>query len=110
MNYGNIDGKNTLLNYYTYKYDMFSKFELEYNPTLSSVMTVEKMIFDSSGEFTKYQLWKRLPKKMQYQKFSVVIDYLIYSGKIAIDSNGVIAWTYNPELYKKYFNSKELGR
>ena len=45
-------------------------------PRLDSVLMVEKLIFETSGEFTKKQIWDRLPKKMMYQTFSVIIDYL----------------------------------
>jgi hypothetical protein len=89
---------------------MNNRVSLTYNPTLGSVLTVENIINKNSGEFTKYQLWKMLPKKMQYQKFSTIINYLLYSGKIAIDSKGTIGWTHNPELFSKYINKKELGR
>jgi len=66
-------------------------------PRLDSVLMVEKLIYDTSGEFKKKQLWERLPKKMMYQTFSVIIDYLLYSGKIAADAEGKIGWIWDPE-------------
>ncbi len=77
-------------------------------PRLDSVLMVEKLIFDTSGEFTKKQIWDRLPKKMMYQTFSVIIDYLIYSGKIAVDNKGKIAWIYDPKGVAKYLKRKDL--
>jgi hypothetical protein len=105
-----IDNKISFLNYYTYKYNMASAVNLTFNPTLSLVLTVENLINEHSGEFTKYQLWKKLPKKTQYQKFSIIIDYLTYSGKIAIDSKGVIGWIYNPKLFNEFINREDLKR
>jgi len=79
-------------------------------PRLDSVLMVEKLIYDTSGEFKKKQLWEHLPKKMMYQTFSVIIDYLILSGKIAVDREGKICWIWNPKLVEKYLNKPELSR
>ena len=77
-------------------------------PRLDSVLMVEKLIYDTSGTYTKKQLWERLPKKMMYQTFSVIIDYLLYSNKIAVDREGKIGWIWNPKLVKKYLKRKDL--
>ncbi len=72
-----------------------------HSPTLGSVIMVERTIQKYSQECGKYQLWKKLPKKMMYQTFQVIIDYLESSGKILIDKDGCIMWTYNPERIRK---------
>ena len=73
-----------------------------HSPTLESVMMVEKTIKKYSQEYGKYQLWKRLPKKMMYQTFQVIINYLEESGKILIDKkDGIVMWTWNPERIKR---------
>ncbi len=72
-----------------------------HSPTLESVLMVEKAIHKYSQECGKYQLWKKLPKKMMYQTFQVILDYLESSGKILIDKDGCIMWTYDPEGIKK---------
>ena len=77
-------------------------------PRLDSVLMVESTIFDYSGEFNKKQLWEKLPKKMMYQTFSVILDYLLYSRKIAIDAEGKIGWIWDPEGVKKYLSEPEL--
>jgi len=77
-------------------------------PRLDSVLMVEKLIYETSGTYTKKQLWDRLPKKMMYQTFSVIIDYLLYSKKIAVDKEGKIGWIWNPKLVKKYLERKDL--
>ena len=38
---------------------------------------------------------------MMYQTFQVILDYLEDSGKIMIDNDGCIIWTYNPKRIKK---------
>jgi hypothetical protein len=79
---------------------------LLYNPTLESVLTVEKLVEKNSGEFGKYQLWKKLPKKMMYQTFQVILDYLEHSNKIAIDKDGKLVWIWNPALIKRLEEKK----
>jgi hypothetical protein len=68
-----------------------------YNPTLQSVLMVEEAAKKYSQEYGKYQLWKKLPKKIMYQSYQVILDYLKESGKIMIDSDGCIIWTWNPK-------------
>jgi len=77
---------------------------LVHSPTLESVLMVEKTIQKYSQECGKYQLWKKLPKKMMYQTFQVILDYLEESGKIMVDKDGCIIWTWNPELIKRLEN------
>ena len=72
-----------------------------HSPTLESVIMVEKAIQKYSQEYGKYQLWKKLPKKMMYQTFQVILDYLESSGKIVIDKKGCLIWTYNPKRIKQ---------
>lgn len=72
-----------------------------HSPTLESVLMVEKTIHKYSQEYGKYQLWNKLPKKMMYQTFLVILDYLEQSGKIMIDKDGCVIWTYDPEGIKR---------
>ncbi len=72
-----------------------------HSPTLESVFMVEETIQKYSQEYGKYQLWKKLPKKMMYQTFQVILDYLEQSGKIIIDKEGCIIWTFNPVRIKR---------
>ncbi len=53
-----------------------------HEPRLDTILMVEKAIIESEDYQTKTQLWKSLPKKMQYQTFKRVLDYLEASGKI----------------------------
>lgn len=77
-------------------------------PRLDSVLMVEKLIFDTSGTYTKKQLWEKLPKKMMYQTFSVILNYLLYSGKISVDKDGKIGWIWDPEGVERYLKRKDL--
>jgi len=81
-----------------------------HSPTLESVITVEKTIQKYSTEMGKYQIWKRLPKKMMYQTYQVILDYLENSGKILIDKDGTVIWTYNPQRIKKMIKEDLIVR
>ena len=86
---------------------LFAKKVLHY-PKLDTILLVEEFIRDHSGEFKKKSLWSQLPKKMMYQTYCVIFSYLEYSGKIARDTNGTIAWIWNPTLVAKYSAKPEL--
>ena len=78
------------------------------SPTLDTVMMVEKTIEDNSGEFNRTELWKKLPKKVMWQTYLVVLDYLQEINKIAIDRKGKIGYIWNPVLAKKLRQRKEI--
>jgi hypothetical protein len=78
-------------------------------PRLDTVLMVEEYIREHSGEFKKKAVWTNLPKKMMYQTFNVIYNYLLESGKIARDSDGKICWIWNPELVKKYLSDNSLA-
>jgi hypothetical protein len=71
-------------------------------PRLDTVLAVEEFIKEHSGEYKKKSLWEHLPKKMMYQTYGVIFDYLEKSGKIARDKEDKVAWIWNPGLTKKY--------
>jgi len=77
-------------------------------PRLDTVLMVEEAIKNAKDYPTKTQLWKSLPKKMMYQTFNTIIDYLEYSGKIYIDKDGAIIWIWNPRLVEKYMKKPDL--
>lgn len=82
--------------------------EILHYPQLDTVLMVEKFIQETSGEFKKKSLWEHLPKKMMYQTFCVVFDYLLDSGKIGVDREGHIAWIWDPEGVKRALARKGL--
>lgn len=77
-------------------------------PRLDTVLFLEDFIKEHDGELRKKQLWNALPKKMMYQTFSVILDYLIISLKISVDSEGKIGWIYYPEDVEKRLKKTHL--
>ena len=78
------------------------------SPTLDTVLMVEKTIDKHSGDYNRTELWKKLPKKVMWQTYLVVLDYLQDINKIAIDKMGKIAYIWNPSLAKKLTGRKEI--
>ena len=78
------------------------------SPTLGTVLMVEKSVDKYSGDFNRTELWKKLPKKVMWQTYLVILDYLQEINKIAIDKNGKIGYIWNPELAKKLRNRSEI--
>jgi len=78
------------------------------SPTLETVLMVEEVIKDLSGEFNRTELWKKLPKKVMWQTYLVVLDYLQSINKIAIDSKGIIGYIWSPDIAKRFVKRKGI--
>jgi len=76
-------------------------------PRLDTVLMVEEAIRNHPDYPTKKQLWQSLPKKVMYQTFNLILDYLEESAKIVI-KDGQIIWIWNPELVRKYSSRPDL--
>jgi hypothetical protein len=70
-------------------------------PSLTTVIMVEKTIEKYSGEFNRTDLWKKLPKKVMWQTYLVIIDYLQSIHKIAFDEKGILVYIWNPAFFDK---------
>lgn len=78
--------------------------EIARSPTLQTVLMVEKFIDENSGEYKKTELFNNLPKKVMWQTFQVIMEYLENSLRIVYDKEGHIVYIWNPELYEKIKN------
>ena len=78
------------------------------SPTLDTVLMVEKTIDKYSGDYNRTELWKKLPKKVMWQTYLVVLDYLQDINKIAVDKMGKIGYIWNPTLARKLAGRKEI--
>lgn len=85
--------------------------QIKYNtrsPTLQTVLMVERFIDKESGEYKKTGLFKNLPKKVMWQTFQVIMEYLESTLKIAYDREGYVVYIWNPELANKYKDRGDL--
>ena len=74
-------------------------------PRLDSVLMVEDALRKAEEYPSKRQLWLSLEKKVMYQTFNIIISYLEDSGKI-VQNKGKIIWVWNPDLVRKYSDSR----
>jgi meiotically up-regulated gene 157 (Mug157) protein len=63
-------------------------------PRLDTVLMVEDAIKDVKEYPTRTELWKSLPKKVQYQTFKLILEYLEKSNKIIFTKDNKIMWIY----------------
>lgn len=77
------------------------------SPTLETVLMVENIIEKFSGELNRTELWKRLPKKVMWQTYLVILDYLQSINKIAISKEGILVYIWSPNSAKKFMNRKK---
>ncbi len=63
-------------------------------PRLDTVLMVEDAIKASKNYCTRMTLWRSLPRKVQYQTFSIILSYLQDSKKILLTRDGKIVWVF----------------
>ena len=62
-------------------------------PKLDSILMIEKAIQESEDYPTRMELWRSLPKQMQYQTFKLILDYLERSNKIMFEEDKIV-WIF----------------
>lgn len=77
-------------------------------PRLDTVLMVEEFIEKNSGVYNQTELFKKLPKKMLWQTFKIILAYLEKINKIIINKDGTITWIWNPEVVERYLKKKNL--
>jgi hypothetical protein len=78
------------------------------SPTLQTVLMVEKFIDENSGEYKKTELFNNLPKKVMWQTFQVIMEYLERNYRIVTEKDGAITYIWNPEFYEKIKNRPDI--
>jgi len=79
------------------------------SPRLETIEMVEKFIKENSGDYKKTELFQKLPKKMMWGTFNVILKYLWDNNKIGIDRSGYVVYIWNPELAKRFINRKGIS-
>ena len=87
---------------------MASKTSVLHYPRLDTVLMVEDAIRRAKKEPTRMQAWNSLPKKVQYQTFKIILEYLEKSNKITFSNDAKIIWiASNPRLESAIKSGKE---
>ena len=76
------------------------------SPRLETVIMVENFIKEHSGEYKKTNLFQKLPKKMMWGTFNVILQYLWNNNKLGIDRKGYIVYIWSPEAGRLFANKK----
>lgn len=76
------------------------------SPRLETVIMVERFIEEHSGKYGKTELLSKLPKKMMWGTFNVILEYLYDNNKIGIDRKGKIVYIWSSEVAKRFINRK----
>ena len=63
-------------------------------PRLDTIIMVEDRIKRARSYLSRVQLWKSLPKKVQYQTFCTILGYLESSRKIIFTRDRKIVWVF----------------
>ena len=68
------------------------------SPRLDTLIMVERFIKEHSGEYKKTELFNRLPKKMIWGTFNVILQYLWETTKLGLIKmimlfiSGILVW------------------
>ena len=76
--------------------------------TLDTVQMVEDIIKNNSGELNRTQIWKKLPRKVMWQTYIRILEYLQSINKIAISKKGIIVHIWSPEVAQKFMKLKRI--
>ena len=78
------------------------------SPTLQTVLMVEAFIKENSGEYKKTEIFEKLPRKVMWNTFQVIMGYLEESLKIMIENDGKITYIWNPKFYERIKDMQEI--
>ena len=70
-----------------------------HEPKLDTILMVEKAVKEAEEYPTRMELWRSLPRRVQYQTFKRILDYLEASNKIVFNGRRIV-WVAadNPKL------------
>ena len=81
------------------------------NPTLKSILKVEKLLKENIEFDSKSQLLRKLDGSMKASVLDIILRYLAKSNKILFDKDGSIVWidaTNNKKLKTSYRKAVKL--
>ncbi|MFH1239655.1 MAG: hypothetical protein V1672_00385 [Candidatus Diapherotrites archaeon] len=81
---------------------MDSRTTVLHYPRLDTVLMIEDAIKNAKDYPKRTELWKKLPKKVMYQTYKIVVDYLIDSRKVMLTKDDKLVWIFadNEKLKK----------
>ena len=95
----------------TFDTEILKKDLERYNPTLKSILKVERLFRENIEFDSKSQLLRKLDGSMKAPVLNVILRYLAKSNKILFDKDGSIVWIYaanNKKLKASYSKAIKL--
>jgi hypothetical protein len=80
---------------------VFAPSKVERYPRLDTVLMIERALYKHRSDKTLWKIWKTLPKKVMWQTYLMVIDYLQHYGKIIVEPDKTVTWIWNPRGIEK---------
>ena len=77
-----------------------------HNPTLKTLVMIEKAIMDAEEHPTRTELWKSLPTKVEYQTFKTALEYLEAHGTIIFNEDLIIYTGGKSEKLRKLVENR----
>ena len=74
--------------------DMEARTTVLHYQRLATVLMIEDAIKKAGNYQSRTNLWKKLPRKVMYQTYKIVIDYLIQSGKVILTNDDKLLWVF----------------
>ena len=76
------------------------------SPTLDTILMVEGFIKDNSGGYRKTEVFNKLPRKVMWQTFQAVMNYLEENFRIVYDINGYVVYIWLSRLFDENIQKK----
>lgn len=81
-----------------------------HSPTLDTIVMIERAIKDFDAPPKRTELWDSLPRRVMYQTFKLILEYLDASGKIVFNDDRVVWVAFdNPKLDAFFKRSRKLA-
>ena len=78
------------------------------SPTLDTVAMVEEAIKKHSGKFNRTKLWEKLPRKIMWGTYKIVLNYLEDISKIGVAKKNILVYIWNPPHARKLMKMKGI--
>jgi len=77
-----------------------------HNPGLKTLLMVETTLMESEEHPTRTQLYKSLPRRIEYQTFKTALEYLEAHGVLIFNSKTIVYTGSNNEKLRKLIDTR----
>jgi len=77
-----------------------------HNPSLKTLLMVETTLMGSEEHPTRMELYRSLPRKVEYQTFKTALDYLEAHGVLIFNSKTIVYTGSNNDKLRKLIETR----